>query len=210
MSSQHCSRMLRLALAQINVTVGDLSGNTEKIIHYINIARKQQVDVIAFPELAITGYPPEDLLLRPQFISDNLACLQKIASVVNSISCIVGFVDVVNNKLYNSAALLHQHEVRGVYCKSHLPNYGVFDEKRYFYEGGMPLIFTFNGVRVGVSICEDLWIQDSVIDAQALIGGIDLAINISASPYCSGKIDERENLLIDRASKNRVKMAYIN
>ncbi|HDP98021.1 MAG TPA: NAD+ synthase [bacterium] len=202
--------MLRLALAQINVTVGDLSGNTEKIIHYINIAREQQVDVIAFPELAITGYPPEDLLLRPQFIGDNLACLQKIASVVNSISCIVGFVDVVKNKLYNSAALLHQHEVRGVYCKSHLPNYGVFDEKRYFYEGDMPLIFTLNGVRVGVSICEDLWIQDSVIDAQALIGGIDLAINISASPYCSGKIDERENLLIDRASKNRVKMAYIN
>lgn len=208
--SESTNKTIRIALAQINVTVGDLSGNVKKISKYIENAKQYHADIIAFPELTITGYPPEDLLLRPQFIQDNLMSLQQVVKQSRGITCIVGFADRVEDRLYNGAAVISDGELIGVYHKIHLPNYGVFDEKRYFKEGNQPLVFELNGIKIGLSICEDLWIADSVIDTQALIGDVEIAVNISASPYCSGKIEERENLVIDRALKNRLKMIYVN
>jgi len=177
-------RKLRIAIAQINTTVGDLRGNVEKIIHNINEAKKNSIDLIAFPELTITGYPPEDLLLQSEFIEENLRSLKQIVKTTENITSIIGFVDTHNQKLFNSAAVICNGKICGTYHKMHLPNYGVFDEKRYFKEGIHPVIFELNGIKIGVSICEDLWIPDSVIDAQALNGGIEIGINISASPYC--------------------------
>ncbi len=204
------SKTLRIALAQINVTVGDFKGNEKKIVDNIRIAKNLNVDLIVFPELAITGYPPEDLLLRPQFIEDNLKCLQRIITKTKNITAIVGFADSVNESLFNSAAVLNNGKLYGVYNKIHLPNYGVFDERRYFEQGNDALTFELNGIRIGLSICEDLWISESVIENEALIGNADVIVNISASPYCSGKIEEREKLVIDRAKKNRVFMLYVN
>jgi len=150
------------------------------------------------------------LLLRPQFIQDNLMSLQQVIKQSKGITCIVGLADRVEDHLYNGAAVISDGELIGVYHKIHLPNYGVFDEKRYFKEGNQLLIFELNGIKIGLSICEDLWIADSVIDSQALIGDVEIAVNISASPYCYGKIEERENLVVDRALKNRLKMIYVN
>jgi len=150
------------------------------------------------------------LLLRPQFVEDNLNSLQRIIPHTKNITAILGFADCVNNKLYNSAAVLSDGKLCGVYHKIHLPNYGVFDEKRYFNQGDEAVIFELNGIKIGLSICEDLWISESVIETEALIGDAEVIVNISASPYCSGKIEEREKLVIDRAQKNRVFMLYAN
>ena len=125
------SKTLRIALAQINVTVGDFKKNEQKIIEYIQQAQKNHADLIAFPEMIVTGYPPEDLLLRPQFIQDNLNSLHRIVRETDGITAIVGFVDLIKEKLFNSAAVLNNGKLAGVYHKSNLPNYGVFDEKRY-------------------------------------------------------------------------------
>ncbi|OQX87697.1 NAD+ synthase [candidate division KSB1 bacterium 4484_87] len=201
---------LRIALAQINVTVGDLAGNVEKIKQYIHQAKEKQADIVAFPELTIPGYPPEDLLLRPQFIADNRTAMEHITAACEGIICIIGFADQRKAGLFNGAAVIQNREIKGIYHKIHLPNYGVFDEKRYFKEGENPLIFSVDGIPVGLSVCEDLWIQDSVIDAQALQGDCLININISASPFCSGKIEEREALVIDRARKNRTFLCYVN
>jgi NAD+ synthase (glutamine-hydrolysing) len=204
------SNILRIALAQINVTVGDFQGNEKIILDNIKKAKKLNVDLIVFPELSITGYPPEDLLLRPQFIEDNVKSLQRIIPHTKNITAILGFADYVDNKLYNSAAALCDGKLCGIYHKIHLPNYGVFDEKRYFNRGNEAVIFELNGIKIGLSICEDLWISDSVIETEALFGNAEIIVNISASPYCSGKIEEREKLVIDRAEKNRVFMLYAN
>ena len=204
------SNILRIALAQINVTVGDFPGNEKIILDNIKKAKELNVDLIVFPELTVTGYPPEDLLLRPQFIEDNLNSLQRIIPATKNITAILGFADRVKNKLYNSAAVLSEGKLCGVYRKIHLPNYGVFDEKRYFDQGDEAVVFELKGIQIGLSICEDLWISESVIETEALIGGAEVIVNISASPYCSGKIEEREKLVIDRAQKNRVFMLYAN
>lgn len=206
----HSAPALRIGLAQINVTVGNLKANVRKIKNFINKAKKFRVNLIAFPELTITGYPPEDLLLRPQFIKDNILCLDQIKQTTANIVCIFGFAELNEGKLFNSAAVMFNGELIGVYQKINLPNYGVFDEKRYFKDGNQPLLLELNGIKIGLSICEDLWIPDSVIDAQALTGGAEIAVNISASPYCSGKIQEREDLVIEKAIKNRVLMNYVN
>jgi NAD+ synthase (glutamine-hydrolysing) len=204
------SNILRIALAQINVTVGDFQGNEKIILDNIKKAKKLNVDLIVFPELSITGYPPEDLLLRPQFIEDNVKSLLRIVPNTKNITAILGFADCANNKLYNSAAVLSNGKLCGVYRKIHLPNYDVFDEKRYFNQGNEAVIIKLNGIKIGLSICEDLWISDSVIETEALFGNAEVIVNISASPYCSGKIEEREELVIDRALKNRVFMLYAN
>ncbi len=204
------SELLRVALAQINVTVGDFNGNIDKILENIQRAKKFDVDLIVFPELAIPGYPPEDLLLRHQFIEDNLQSLQYILPRTKNITAIIGFVDSHDNFLYNSAAVICDGNLCAVYRKIHLPNYGVFDEKRYFESGNEAIIFELKGIKIGLSICEDLWIAESVIETEALIGNAEIIVNISASPYCSGKIEEREKLVTDRAKKNRVLMLYAN
>ena len=149
-------RTFRIALAQINPTVGDIDSNTDKIIDYIDQARELYVDLVAFPELAIPGYPPEDLLFKPQFIQANIAKMHDVVAASAGIAVAVGFVDA-NSYVYNSVAIAHDCELRGIYHEMYLPNYGVFDEGRYFQAGKECPVFTISGTRVGINICEDIW-----------------------------------------------------
>ncbi|MCG3110572.1 MAG: NAD+ synthase [Candidatus Manganitrophus sp. SB1] len=202
-------RTLRLALAQINSTVGDLAGNVQKISEAIERAKEKRADLIAFPELAICGYPPEDLLLKPQFIEENLQALQKVAKRCKGLTAIVGFVDREED-IYNAAAVIHDGAVRLVYHKCHLPNYGVFDENRYFQAGKEATVFTLNGMTLGVNICEDIWYPEGPTFAQALGGGAEVIININASPYHAGKGLFREEMIATRARDNAAIIAYVN
>ena len=199
---------VRVALAQINPTVGDLAGNEKKILAYISRAREAEVDIVAFPELAVPGYPPEDLLLKPSFVAANLEHLRRIARSTTGVTAVVGFVDRKDD-LYNAAAVLHGGEVAAVYHKAYLPNYAVFDEDRYFRPGERPLVFYLGKVAVGVSICEDIWYPAGPTKDQALAGA-QLVINISASPYHAGKIMERERMLATRAADNITIVAFCN
>ncbi len=199
---------LRVAMAQINTVVGDLSGNTGKIVDAIASARSQGTDIVAFPELAVCGYPPEDLLLKPQFIDDNRQSLDEIAGATAGITAIVGFVDAAMD-VYNSAAVLHDGRVIGSYHKAFLPNYGVFDENRYFRAGDECPVFTVAGVGIGVNICEDIWYEGGPATAQAYAGA-EVIINISASPYHLGRGRFRERLLATRAADNVAIFVYVN
>ena len=201
--------MLRIALCQANFTVGDIPGNEKKIVRLIQRARRRNVDIITFPELAISGYPPEDLLLKPQFIQDNLDALQRIAMTSNSITAIVGFVDY-SDDAYNAAAVLHDGRISGVYHKNHLPNYGVFDERRYFQEGERPLVMNCQGYPVGLTICEDIWYPGGPADIACFSGGALLIINISSSPYSVGKSGSRERMLATRAADNVAAVTFTN
>ena len=200
---------LRVALGQINPVVGDLGGNSERIIAALGLAEEAGADVAVFPELAITGYPPEDLLLKPGFVADNLAALAKVAAATERCVAVVGFVDEQLD-LYNAAAVCSRGEVRGVYHKQELPNYGVFDEQRYFAPGGgATQLFGIGGVRVGVSICEDAWNPQGPIAAQAAAGA-ELVININASPYYLDRLVEREQMLATRAADASCVLVYLN
>ena len=201
-------RTLRIAMAQINPTVGDLSGNRDRIIDGIVRARKLGADIIVFPELALTGYPPEDLLLKPQFVSDNLRALREVRRAAKGITAIVGFVDR-KDLLYNAAAVLHDGKLAYVYHKILLPNYGVFDEYRYFRPGNRYPILTLKGVKLGVNICEDIWFSEGPTRSQALAGA-EVIININASPYHKGKGRERLAMLAKRARENGVIVTYTN
>ncbi len=201
-------RRFRIALAQINTTVGDLDGNAAKIVDYMGQARDLGADVVAFPELAVTGYPPEDLLFKRQFIDDNKVRALEIAAASTEIVSIFGFVDS-DPDVYNAAAVANDGKVVGVYHKMHLPNYGVFDEERYFEAGGECAVFVICGVRVGVNVCEDIWqaVGPTVVQRSA---GAEVIVNISASPFHSGKTAWRENMLSTRASDNELYVAYLN
>ncbi|MCC7201267.1 MAG: NAD+ synthase [Nitrospirae bacterium] len=201
---------IRIGLAQINSCVGDLDGNTKKILRYVEQACKLGVDIIAFPELAITGYPPEDLLLKPGFIDDNLESLKLIAKKTSSldIAIVAGFIDR-SDDIYNSAAVISKGKIAGVYYKNYLPNYGVFDEKRYFKSGSECTLFVIWGVSVGINVCEDIWYPDGPCMNQAL-SGAQLIININSSPYHRGKRQFREQMVSTRASDNTVFIAYTN
>jgi NAD+ synthase (glutamine-hydrolysing) len=201
-------RTFRLALAQINVTVGDLDGNTKKIIDYIERARSMRADMVAFPELALPGYPPEDLLFKPQFIQDNLTRLNDIAKASKGISTVVGFADVQDD-LYNAAAVIHNGEIVGVYHKMYLPNYGVFDEDRYFKSGSECPVYRINGTLVGVNICEDIWYATGPTVVQRAAGA-ELIVNINGSPFHAGKRSFRDKMLATRAADNEVFVAYVN
>ena len=201
--------LFRIAMAQINTTVGDLEGNVRKIKWYIRRSRDLGVDIVTFPELAITGYPPEDLLLKPDFISANLKAIQDVASECKGITVVVGFADR-NEDLYNAAALIHDGRIAGVYHKIFLPNYSVFDENRYFQAGEELLIFSLKGRKVAVSICEDIWYPQGPTRDQALVGNAELILNISASPYHAGKEHARERMIATRASDNLVFVAFDN
>ena len=198
----------RISLAQINTTVGDLDLNTEKIISNIELAKSQDSDLVIFPELSITGYPPEDLLLKPQFIQDNIIQLEKIIPVTEKISAIIGFVDAKSD-IFNSAALISNKKLEGVHHKVLLPNYGVFDELRYFKPGENPTIFNINGISIGINICEDIWHNNGPFVKQREMGA-QIIININASPFEIGKRKIRESMLIDRAQSNNLYIAYIN
>lgn len=201
-------KKLRIALAQINSTVGDLSGNTRKICSYIKKARKLRADCIVFPELAVTGYPPEDLLLKPQFIADNIDTMNAIIAETKGITTVVGFVDN-NHGLYNAAAVISNRKLVDVYHKKYLPNYGVFDEYRYFQPGKRFPVYDLGGVRIGVNICEDIWQEKGPAKIQAL-SGAEVIININASPYHMGKLSIREELLSARALECGAIIIYVN
>ncbi|HEX8731628.1 MAG TPA: NAD+ synthase [Ktedonobacterales bacterium] len=205
------ARRLRLALAQIDVTVGDLAGNVARILAAARTARAEGATVVCAPELAIPGYPPEDLLLKPGFVADNLSALEdlrKATTELSGVTLITGFVDRAED-LYNAAAVLREGALLGVYHKRYLPNYGVFDEDRYFGAGRETPTFVIDGVRVGVSICEDIWYPNGspTLEADA---GAEALINISASPYHAGKQAERERMLATRAADTGCIVAYLN
>jgi len=202
-------RTLRIGLCQINTTVGDIEGNTKKILDYIAKGKKMGADLLVFPEMAVTGYPPEDLLLMPKFIEANLKAVDKIARATPSITAIVGFVHK-DGDIFNSAALLYNGKMIDVYSKTYLPNYGVFDEDRYFQVGKENFIFTLKSTPIGLSICEDLWYPGDPVRTQALYGGAELIINISSSPYHAGKSTFREKMFSTRASDNLATVAYCN
>lgn len=203
--------MLRIAIAQINSTVGDLAGNSKKILYNISAAKNSQgADLVLFPELAITGYPPEDLLLKPKFIDDNLQSIRSIAKAASGIAAIVGFVDRdKEGRIYNAAAFIRNSKIESVYRKILLPNYGVFDEKRYFTPGDAGLIVKINGISCGVNICEDIWQKNGPASTEAREGA-EVLINISASPYHVGKGRLRHRMLSSRAKENSVFIAYAN
>ncbi|MBI1912027.1 MAG: NAD+ synthase [Deltaproteobacteria bacterium] len=201
-------RTLRIGMAQINPTVGDISGNAEKIFSYTENAKKLGCDIVLFPELALTGYPPEDLLLKPKFIDDNLRILKGLSRQIKGITAIVGFVDR-DVDIYNAAAIIQKGKVVDVYHKMYLPNYGVFDEQRYFQAGETALNFTLNDIKIGVEICEDIWYPEGPARTQALAGA-EVIVNINASPYHMGKACIREEMLMTRARDNAVIIAYNN
>lgn len=199
---------IRIALAQINTTVGDFAGNTAKILASIEQARQLGADIVAVPELALTGYPPEDLLLKPQFIAANHKALDEVIAASKGIISIIGFVDRTTD-IHNAAAVICDGELKAVYRKNFLPNYSVFDEYRYFDAGQSAPIFAYGDVLFGVNICEDIWYPGGPTQVQALAGA-QLIINISASPYHAGKGIDRERMLATRAEDNAVALAYVN
>ena len=201
-------RSFRLALAQINTTVGDIPGNTAKILDYLDRARRAHADLVAFPELAITGYPPEDLVLRPAFLKDNRAAMERVVAASGGIAVLVGFVSV-DPDTANAAALGYDGELVDIYQKMYLPNYGVFDEDRYFMRGNTCPVYTINGVKVGVGICEDVWYSVGPIAVQR-DAGAEVIVNINGSPFHAGKRFHRESMIATRAADNELFVAYLN
>jgi NAD+ synthase (glutamine-hydrolysing) len=199
---------LRLALAQINCLVGGFRANSEKMKRACFQARKKGADIVLFPELAITGYPPEDLLLKKGFIFDCQETLKKMAVHTRGLTVVVGFAEQKGTRLYNSAALLCDGKFVGAARKMLLPNYGVFDEKRYFTEGDEPARFSLKGSQIGLTICEDIW-EDSG-PGKTLCKDVDLLLNISSSPYHKGKGSARRQMIIKRAKNYKCPIAYVN
>jgi NAD+ synthase (glutamine-hydrolysing) len=203
--------VLRVALAQLNPTVGDLDGNLARLADAYDRAEAAGCDLVAFPELSTTGYPPEDLVLKPGFVADNLASLSKLASRTGRCAAVVGFVDQ-GRDLYNAAAVCANGEILGRYHKRLLPNTTVFDEARYFTpgQGSDPLeLYVVGGVKVGISICEDIWSPFGPVAEQAAAGA-EVSININASPFHAGKWSERERMLATRATDSHTAIVYVN
>ncbi len=199
---------LRLALAQINPVVGDMDGNVEMIIAYVQRARKAGADLVAFPELSAAGYPPEDLLLKPAFLTANRLAVDTIARATSGLTAVVGFADA-DTDVYNAAAVLHDGELLGIYHKHRLPTYSVFDEDRTFRPGERNVVFSRAGVLIGVSICEDIWHPGGPSQLQARAGA-EVLINIASSPYHAGKGGDRERMLATRAVDNVAVVAFCN
>ena len=199
----------RIALAQVNTTVGDLRGNTELVMSWIGRASAQGADLVAFPEMTVTGYPPEDLVLYASFVAENKRLLGSLARDVKDITAIVGFVDEVDGQLFNAAALIANDDVQGVYHKIHLPNYGVFDEQRYFVSGAVCPVANLGRCVIGLNICEDIWKTIGPSEAQCTAGA-ELIININGSPFEIEKRDTRQGLVTSAARRNRAFVAYVN
>ncbi|MDQ1395682.1 MAG: hypothetical protein QOG64_941 [Acidimicrobiaceae bacterium] len=200
---------IRIAACQINPVVGDLNGNVDRVLAGLEQAEDADADIAVFPELVLTGYPPEDLLLKPGFVSDNVEALQKVAARTGRCAAVVGFVDAARD-LYNAAAMCAHGSVVGTYRKRLLPNYAVFDEQRYFAPGSEPLqLYLIAGVRVGLSICEDSWSPTGPI-ADHAAGGAELVLNVNASPYYAARVAERERMLATRAADASCVLVYVN
>ena len=202
-------RPLRISLAQLNTTVGDFNGNAALIRRAVADARAAHADIVAVPELAVTGYPPEDLVLYPEFVADSKACMESLARDVRDVIAIIGFVDEHGGQLFNAAAVVADGRVQTVYHKIDLPNYGVFDERRYFVPGRRCPVLDVDGVRVGVSICEDIWKPVGPAEVESAAGA-HVIININGSPYWFDKHHIRVKLVTELARRNRVFAAYVN
>jgi NAD+ synthase (glutamine-hydrolysing) len=218
-------RTFRIAMVQMNPTVGDLDGNVRRITTWLREAKKARADLVAFPELAITGYPPEDLLLKPRFIADNWRGLQEVVRHCRGLAAVVGYVsqsDGIDPKparssvvpagaheLYNAAAVIADQKLITTYCKWYLPNYGVFDESRYFHPGRRLPLIRLRGTVVGVNICEDIWLPEGPTGFQAAAGA-EVIVNLNASPFHLGKSRVREQMLATRARENGVVLTYTN
>ena len=196
---------MKIALAQINPIVGDIEGNTNKIILLI---KKINADILVFPELSVTGYSPQDLLLKRSFIDKNMDALKKIVGHTKNKAAIVGFIQMLNGSIFNSAAVIMNQQIAEIHHKICLPNYAIFDEKRWFKEGKHPAIFEFNARRIGVSICEDIWLPETTKIQKNK--GADLIINISASPYRKGKIEAIEKVIKQRWNENKIPIVVVN
>ena len=201
-------RTLRVALAQIDATVGDLDGNTRRIVEAIDEARSLDADLVAFPELAITGYPPEDLLFKSRFIQDNVERMRQVAAASKGIAVVVGFVDA-DADIYNAAAVAYDGQLVDVYHKMHLPNYGVFDEERYFKAGRRCPVYVLGGTRIGVNVCEDIWLPTGPTVVQRSAGA-EVIVNINGSPFHVGKRETKERMLATRAADSETFVVYVN
>ncbi len=201
---------MRIALAQINSTVGDLQGNQQKIMAFVERARNLKADLVVFPEMAVCGYPPEDLVLKPHFIADNIKAMRSLKQCSRGINIAVGFVDRDSaGHIFNAAAVLSHGKIAGIYHKQHLPNYGVFDDRRYFVRGEDNPLFQIGDVRIGLSICEDIWPKDGTHILQSKRGA-GILINMSGSPYDIGKLEVRQRLLARRAKESGAFIFYVN
>ncbi len=202
------TRTLRVALAQINTTVGDIPGNVAVMLEYVARAREANADLVAFPELSTTGYPPEDLLFKPSFLRDNVAAMKEVVASGKDIAVVVGYVQL-GTDIANAAAVGYNGELIDSYAKIYLPNYGVFDEERYFRRGDTCPVYVINGVKVGVNICEDIWYPVGPVAVQREAGA-EVIVNINASPFHAGKRAYREKMVSTRAADNELHVAYLN
>ena len=200
---------LSIALAQVNTAVGDLAGNSKKILEYTDRAERCGADLVIFPELCLTGYPPEDLVLKPEFVRMSMVSIMNIAGEVGDIVAIIGYVEG-DSDTYNSAAVVNRGKLVCSYRKRFLPNYGVFDEKRYFGSGERSLVMDIDGTKVGVTICEDIWFPGGPLDEQVSWGGAELVVNLSASPFDRRKYVYRKELVAARSIDGPVFIAYVN
>src|ERR671914_2986118 len=200
--------LLKVALAQINPTVGDIRGNAAKISEHTAAAREQGAALVVFPELTISGYPPEDLLLKTSFLDQVDKALEDLAAQTRGIVALVGFPERADD-VYNSAAVLADGEVAAVYRKMYLPNYGVFDEQRYFQSGAEAAIFELNGIPIGISVCEDIWEPGPPAMTEALAGA-QVIVNLSASPFRAGYGQRRERMLVQRAVDYLAAVVFVN
>ena len=210
------ARTFRLALAQINPTVGDLRGNAAKMAGYLRLAQERQADLIAFPELATTGYPPEDLLFKKSFVAENIAAMEDVVAQSQGIAVVLGYVHAgahagapAGEEITNAAAVGYDGRLIDTYHKIYLPNYGVFDEERYFKKGSVCPVYEINGVQIGVNVCEDIWyaVGPTTVQQEA---GAQLIVNINASPFHAGKGAYRRDMIAARASEHRLYVAYLN
>ena len=213
------TKKIRLTGAQLSFSVGAIQENKAKILDTLEKSEKIQSDIVIFPELSITGYPPEDLLLRESFVGKNFAVLEEIAAFSGSTSAILGFVDRSLNekstdnferKISNAAAIVQNGDVKGIYHKCFLPNYSVFDEARYFSKGSKPAdLFWYDDIAIGINICEDIWIEDGPADLQVKAGA-SLIVNINASPFDINKTNSRRKHVIEKSKKLNVPIIYLN
>jgi NAD+ synthase (glutamine-hydrolysing) len=200
----------RIALAQHNSIVGDLPGNKKRVLSFMEQATDHQCDLIAFPELFICGYPPEDLVYRKRFLADQKEMLTEIAQQTGGMVTVIGFIDYDDENVYNAAAVMQNGNVQAIYHKINLPNYSVFDEERYFTAGARPLVLDIEGFHIGISICEDIWVAGSAPEAEAFVGDAHLLLNISASPYYKNKGQERLDLMRSKAEHTGTVVVYNN
>ena len=204
------ARTIRLALAQINPTVGDLPGNTARMLDYLQQAREVGADLVAFPELATTGYPPEDLLFKRSFVDANVGAMREVIAASHGILVVLGYVKPRETGIANSAAIGYDGRLIDTYDKIFLPNYGVFDEERYFVSGSECPVYEVKGIRIGVNVCEDIWYEEGPSSVQRRAGA-ELIVNINASPFHAGKGKYRRDSIVgSRAVENRLFIAYLN